>query len=389
MANKMTDNKTAAELSLLGGPLHRLGIRLGLVRDGNTVRLGLSIGLFLWVVLVLLALISNTGGPLFSMPLLGTHVRLLLVIPLMFISETVVDPRMTAFANGLVRRGIVREHQLAELDLMVRRITRLKDSWFLGTICVAVALFISFGATWVDSTGTSADFIPAKAKGAGVWAAWWYWAVCLTVFRFLLLRALSRLILWAYFLWRVSRLDLKLIPIHPDCSGGLGQLVTVQMQFLPLITGLALLRSSQFAEEISAGTMTFDETYPGIAVVILLGLAIVAGPLLVFTPKLWKTRLQGLADYMALAEDYVGQFDRKWVRTIPHSEPILGTPDIQSLADLSNSVQIVLRMRLSPVNARMLASVIGAVVIPMLPLLLFEFPLTEIAKKLVTGLVGL
>ena len=124
-------------------------------------------------------------------------------------------------------------------------------------------------------------------------------------------------------------------------------------------------------------------------VLLLVGLAIIAGPVLVFIPKLRSTRLNGLADYMAMAEDYVGQFDRKWVRTKPHSEPILGTPDIQSLADLSNSVQIVLKMRLAPVNARMVTSTVGAVVLPMLPLLLFQFPLTEIAKKLVTGLVGL
>jgi len=385
----MTNNKSAADFSLLGGPLHRLGIRAGLVRNGNTVRLGFSIGLFLWAVLVVLALVGDAMAPLFSMPLIGTHARLLLVIPLMFISETVLDPRMSAFANGLARRGIVQEHQHAQLDSIVTRVCRLKDSWLLEVICLAAALFLSFGAKWMDSAGVSADFIPGEAKGGGVWAAWWYWAVCLTVFRFLLLRMLSRIILWTYFLWRVSRLDLRLLPIHPDCAAGLGNLITVQMQFMPLVLGLALLRSAQFAEEISVGTMTFDATYPGIAVLLLLGIAIVAGPVLVFTPRLWKTRIQGLVDYMGMAETYVGQFDRKWVKSTQHSEPILGTPDIQSLADLSNSVQIVLKMKLAPVSTRMLTGVLGVVVFPMLPLLLFEFPLTEIAKKLVTGLVGL
>ena len=135
--------------------------------------------------------------------------------------------------------------------------------------------------------------------------------------------------------------------------------------------------------------MTLDAIYPGIVVLLLLNLALVIGPVLVFAPTLWKSRLDGLADYMGLAEDYVGQFDRKWVRTTPHAEPILGTPDLQSLADLSNSVQIVLKMRLAPTNMRVLTHLVGAVVLPMLPLWLFKFPLTEVAKKLVTGLIGL
>jgi len=362
---------------------------MGLVRQGNTVRLGLFIGLFLWLVLVVLALVGGAAGPLFSLTLIGTHVRLLLVIPLMFISESVLDPRQAAFAAGLLRRGIVQPHQEAELNLLVTRMGRLKDSWLLEVICLVAALFLSFGAKWMDSAGVSADFIPGEAKGGGVWAAWWYWAVCLTVFRFLLMRALSRIILWTYFLWRVSRLDLRLFAVHPDCVAGLGNLMLSQMQYLPLLVGFAVLRSAQFAEEISTGAMTFESTYPGIAVLLLFGFILLAGPVMVFTPKLWRTRVDGLADYMAMAEDYVSQFDRKWVRSKQHSEPILGTPDIQSLADLSNSVQIVIKMRLAPVNGRMLTSVIGAVVLPMLPLLLFQFPLTEIAKKLVTGLVGL
>jgi hypothetical protein len=121
----------------------------------------------------------------------------------------------------------------------------------------------------------------------------------------------------------------------------------------------------------------------------LLNLVFVIGPVLVFAPKLWRTRLDGLVDYMAMAEDYVGKFDKKWVRTKPQVESILGTPDLQSLSDLANSVEIVLKMRLIPTNMRVLTYIVGAVAVPMLPLALFKFPITDIAKKLVTGLIGL
>ncbi len=381
---------SGVEFSLLGGPLYRLGCRLGLIRDGtNSVALGLVIGLLLWVVLVVLAVGGGSGESLFSLKLIGAHVRLLVVIPLMFVSETVLNPRMSAFAHGLLRRGIVSPDQAARYEAIVSRVCRWRDSWLLEVLCLLLALLASFGISQVDTSGNSADISADRIASGGVWAAWWYGAICLTVFRFLLVRTLLRIILWAHFLWRVSRLNLRLYAMHPDCSAGLGNLVTVQMQFLPLVLGFAMLRSAQFAEEISSGTMALDTIYPGIAVLILLNLALIIGPLLVFTPKLWKCRLDGLADYMVLAEDYVGQFDRKWVRTSPRTEPILGTPDIQSLSDLSNSVQIVLKMRLVPSNMRAVTYIIGAVVVPMLPLALFRFPLTDLAKKLVSGLIGL
>ena len=51
------------KFSLAGGPLHRLGCRLGLVRGGtDSVALGLALGLVLWGVLVALAFIDEAAG---------------------------------------------------------------------------------------------------------------------------------------------------------------------------------------------------------------------------------------------------------------------------------------------------------------------------------------
>ena len=95
-----------------------------------------SIGLFLWVVLVALALVGGAVESLFSLKLIGAHVRLLVVIPLMLVSETVLSPRMAAFARSLVRRGTVPENQVALLDSIVARVCRWRDSWFLEAICL-------------------------------------------------------------------------------------------------------------------------------------------------------------------------------------------------------------------------------------------------------------
>ncbi len=53
-------------------------------------------------------------------------------------------------------------------------------------------------------------------------AGYWYQFVSLPVFQFIMLRWYFRLFIWGRLLWQVSRLDLNLVPSHPDGSCGLG-----------------------------------------------------------------------------------------------------------------------------------------------------------------------
>lgn len=64
----MHGNTKVSDFSLLGGPLHRIGCNLGLIRGGiNSVPLGLAIGGFLWTVALVLTLIEGTSGQFFSL----------------------------------------------------------------------------------------------------------------------------------------------------------------------------------------------------------------------------------------------------------------------------------------------------------------------------------
>ena len=93
---------------------------------------------------------------------------------------------------------------------------------------------------------------------------------------------------------------------------------------------------------------------------------------------------------MVFATRYVNDFENKWLNasTIP-ADPLLGTADLQSLADLSNSVGIVRNMRWVPVSTRLLISVVIAALLPMLPLLLFKYPIAELVQRVLNKLAGL
>ena len=105
------------------------------------------------------------------------------------------------------------------------------------------------------------------------------------------------------------------------------------------------------------------------------------GPLIVFAGMLLKTKRIGLHQYGTLATEYTGSFHRKWIEhQNADNEPLLGTGDIQSLADLGNSFGLVEKMRPLPIDLRLLLHLVIATLLPMVPLLLTVMPLKDVLK---------
>jgi len=95
-----------------------------------------------------------------------------------------------------------------------------------------------------------------------------------------------------------------------------------------------------------------------------------------FTPM---NRLTG-----QLAQQYVDRFDQRWVRgNIPLSEPLLGSADIQSLADLGNSYALVREMRPVPFSLEDISRMAAVTASPFLPLLLTIWSPEELIKRIV------
>ena len=115
-----------------------------------------------------------------------------------------------------------------------------------------------------------------------------------------------------------------------------------------MIIGFGAVVSASFAEEAAAGTMAFAKIYIVLLTMLVIVSVLFLGPLLVFSSKLETARREGRRTYRNFAARYVQDFDRKWLGGKPADEPLLGTPDIQSLADLQNSAEAVRTMRVVP-----------------------------------------
>ncbi|MFO0782541.1 MAG: hypothetical protein U0636_02510 [Phycisphaerales bacterium] len=93
-----------------------------------------------------------------------------------------------------------------------------------------------------------------------------------------------------------------------------------------------------------------------IAALVALMVFLVLGPLLIFAPRTHAeaTKRAAILAYGTFAQRYAREFDEKWIRGgAPAGEPLLGSADIQSMADLINTFsEVVTGMRLAPVTFR-------------------------------------
>jgi hypothetical protein len=192
--------------------------------------------------------------------------------------------------------------------------------------------------------------------------------------------------LWASFLHSVSKLDLVLMPTHPDLAGGLGFLSLAQLRFGAITFAGGAVVAGQLGNAIAYGGSTVDGLKFIILAYCLCATLILVVPLLLVAPMLVPVQRRGLLEYGALATGYVQNFDAKWVHgRPPGGEALLGTADIQSLADLNNSYAIVRAMRMAPIDKQTLIGLVLAAAAPMAPVLILGTP----ADKLIATVLKL
>ena len=119
-----------------------------------------------------------------------------------------------------------------------------------------------------------------------------------------------------------------------------------------------------------------------IGLVAVMVLAVLA-PLLVFSPRLEAAKRMGLREHGTLAQRYVREYDHKWLRGgAPPDEPLVGSADIQSLADLGNSFEVLKDMRWVPFTLPTVLHLTVTTLLPVLPLTLTMISLEELLERL-------
>ena len=376
---------------VLGGPLFQLLRRAHLSDD--TLRLVrqriIIISLFAWLPLLLLSTLDGEVLHNAAVPFLKdleVHVRLLATMPLLIAAELVVHQRMSSVVQVFLERHLIPENARAKFDAAIASAFRLRNSVFVEVLLIALVYIVGVLIVWRHfvALNTATWYATPSSGGSQLtFAGMWYGYVSLPIFQFLMCRWYFRIIIWARFLWQVSRIELNLIPTHPDRLGGLGFLSKTVYAFALLAIAHGTLVAGTLASRIFFVGASLPQYKMLIGVMVIFVLCLVFGPLMVFAPQLAKAKRKGLREYGTLAESYVREFDNKWLRGgAPVDEPLVGSGDIQSLADLGNSFEVVRSMHIIPVTKETVFHLVIATIVPIIPLALTMMPLEELLKTL-------
>jgi hypothetical protein len=376
---------------LLGGPLFHFLRRAHLADDAlGLVRLRiLGILLLTWVPLLVLSAVDGQLWSGAAVPFLKdveVHARFLLVVPLLIIAEQVVHHRIRPIPQLFLERKLIPDHARPRFEAAMASALRLRNSALAEVLLIAFVYGVGTFVIWrlFVTLDTSTWYVTSTAgERKNSLAGGWYGWVSMPIFQFLLCRWYFRLFLWARFLWQVSRLELQLLPTHPDRVGGLSFLTETAIAFLVLAVAHGAMVAGPLAGRIFFLGAKLTDFKGEIAVVVIAVLCLALGPLLVFAPRLLEAKWKGLRDYGTLAGSYAREFDTKWLRRPPPAnETLLGSADIQSLADLGNSYQVVRSMRIAPITNLGIVGLVAATLLPIAPLLLTVMPLDQLLQAL-------
>jgi hypothetical protein len=374
----------------VGGPVYQLLLRIGLIRPPlNRVGLRiLAITAIVWLPLLAMTILNGRFVSGVRVPFLldyEVHVRFLASLPLLILAELVIHGRVNLILRQFRERQIITDEILPKFVSSIESAMRLRNSIAIELglatfIVLASALSLRMTAglqsdTWLTTvTGGVAVKTPA---------GYWYQYVSVPVVQFFALRWYFRLFVWGQLLWRISKLKLNLVAVHPDGSCGLGFLDGMAVTMAPLLLAHSCLLSGNLANRILHEGARLPDHYSEIAVMSGFLMLLALGPLCVFTPSLIRAKRQGLVKYGQLASKYAVGFDNKWIggQRAP-DESLVGSADIQSLSDLANSYNLVRSIVPFPFGRNSIAALAVIIALPLLPLSLTMFSLQELALRL-------
>jgi hypothetical protein len=378
-STRMLASQLEGDFSIvIGGPLFQALRRAHLTGDALelTRRRIVVIAIIVWVpLLVLSAVDGRAWGDAVGVPFLydiDAHARFLVALPLLIVAELVVHRRMRKVVGQFVSLGLVRNAVRERFDAAIVSAMRLRNSVLAELLLIAFVYGVGILVVWRDYGALGTPTWYATPDGRVLrpqLAGWWYLLVSLPLFQFVLLRWYFRLFIWARFLWQVSRMDIAYAPMHPDRNGGIGFLSRIGYAFTPLLLAQGTLLAGMLANRIffdGAALPDFKlEVFTFVAAVV----GVVLAPLLVFVVPLSRAKRAGLREYGHLSKRYVDEFETKWLRGVASdSEPLVGSADIQSLADMANSFEVLRSMRVVPITRDTLLQLVVASLLPVAPL---------------------
>jgi hypothetical protein len=385
------------ELSLIRDDLpFRLQRRVGLIPEQGLgiVRRAAFFALLTWLPIVVWAVYTKRILPgTVDEPLLrhfGVHVRFLLAVPLLILGEGMMHKLSTTLIPYFLTSGLVQAAQRQDFVKIIGDITRLRNRTLPWVIIVAlvVAAAVLEPTTAGSELGHEINWALDGGAGHLGFGGWWFMYVSRPIFSALLAGWLWRLVLLFVLLKRIARLDLAIVPTHPDEAGGLGFLERLPKAFSLFAFAVSAVLSSRLAHEVvyhGANVQSFKGLLT-LFLVVLLGICL--APLLTFAVPLATAKRRALLEYGALVGKHGRLVRRRWILgETAADDPVLQAPEIGPVADTLTLYEAIRKMRVVPIGKSSLLAIALPALIPIAALFSIQIPIKDLLTKLVGTLL--
>jgi hypothetical protein len=318
--------------------------------------------------------------------------QFLIAVPLFVVAERVVNRHTREAARDFVTSGVVGPVDREKVTGVHRRIRELRLWMTPEWIAIGLAYTLSFltigpeffGAggleTWHTGAGDAEHRIytlPGGLTLAGAWAMF----VALPALNYIWLRLAWKIVIWTYYLYRMSRFRLHLVASHPDLTGGIGFVSDVQARWAIVIFAYGISNVAAviaYKVGIEKASLAVMPVWAPAVLFVLIAPSLFTLPLLMFTKQLFRAKRRALSAYREHARRHAVEFEARWfsARTLERAH-FTDVMDLNNLATVFNRMQ---QMRVVPFDLRsfgqLMASTLGSIATA-LPILRLEGTLED------------
>ena len=318
---------------------------------------------------------------------LGVHVRCLLAVPLFIFSEPIANSVIQLIVGNFVPSGLVHPDDRGKFTAVLRAVERWRDSRLVWGGIVALAIVIALSVKQqilADADVRSWTHGAATMDFGGMWALY----VVRPMFFLMALVWLWRLAVTGILFRKLSRLDLRLVPSHPDAVGGLGFIRLHSSAFSLVVLALSSVASAGVAHQMLVHGAHFEQFQIALITLAVLLAAVFALPLGSFSSKLRHVSVRAKFQYGNLSSRYLIGLHERWVegRTIA-DDPIHEASEIGPAADVSTLYTMGTRMRMAPVGKLQAYALLVPAAAPVVAVLALEVPLVDLLVRIL-GMLG-
>ena len=325
-----------------------------------------------------------TAAPIFLADY-GVHARYLIALPVLILADALCSPGLGRLIWQIPHQCDVPSGRIPYLDRAILSMIALRDSIKLeaavivGAFVLVAILLYELPSSAIPAWNIFTGGVFLSYTLAGLWQA----LISTPVLIVVAVGWLWRLALWTRLLHTIARMHLHLIASHPDKCGGIRFLGLSLQAYASVVFGYGAIIAGTMANRIMHDGMHFLDFRYLIAGFIVLTLALFAGPLLAFLPRLISTRTQGIFNYGGLAQGVGAQLEGTWLKRGATGTNALDVPHFSATTDLYSVVANTYAMTVVPLSLTDIVTFVVAALLPFLPVLLMSAPIDLILREVI------